>query len=66
MRETGLVVDDVHKVQSQHPAKHHHVIHFTDEDLRIPLRLHGFFSYFSSKNPSVSALNEYDNKILFQ
>ena len=65
MREAGLTVDDLPKVQSLNPTKHHHSIHFPDENLRIPLRLHGVFSYFPSKKPLVGVLNDYNNKILF-
>ena len=65
MREAGLVVDDLPKVQSHHHTTTQHSIHYLDEDLRMPLNFHGIFSYFSSKKPSVSVLNHYDNKILF-
>ena len=63
--ESVLVVDDRSKEKLQHPTKHHHSTHVTGEDLRMPLRLHIMFSYFPSKKPLVSALNDYDNKILF-
>ena len=65
VREAGLVVEDLPKVQSLNPTKHHHSMHFSDENLRIPLRLHGIFSYFPSKKPLVSVLNDYCNKMLF-
>ena len=64
-REAGLVVDDLPKLQSLNPTKHHHSIHFPNENLRTPLRLHGIFSYFSSKKPLVGVLNDYNNKFLF-
>ena len=41
MREEGVVVDDLPKVQSLNPTKHHNLTHFPDENLRMPLRLHG-------------------------
>ena len=31
----------------------------------MTLMLHGIFSYFQSKKPPLSVLNEYDNKTLF-
>ena len=65
MREAGLVVDDLPKVQSLNPRKHYHSMPFPDENLRMPLRLHKIFSYFPSKKPLVCALNYYNDKILF-
>ena len=63
-REASLVVDDQPKVQSNHPTRHHHSIHFSDEDLRMHLMLHGIFSYFPSKKSLLSVLNDHDNKML--
>ena len=40
-------------------------MYFPDENLRMPLRLYGIFSYFPSKKPLVGVLNDYNNKILF-
>ena len=65
MREADIIVDDLPKVQSLYPIKHHHSTHFPDENLRMPLRLHGMFSYFSSKKPLIGVLNDYNNNILF-
>ena len=65
MREAGFIVDDLSKEQSLNPTKDHHSTHFTDENLRMSLRLHGMFSYFPSKKPLVSVLNDINNKILF-
>ena len=65
MNEAGLIVDYLTKVKSKHPTKYHHSMCFLDEDLRMPLSLHGVFSCFPSKNPSASASNDYENKILF-
>ena len=65
MREAGLIVGDLLKVQSLNPKKYHHSTHFPDENLRMPLRLHGVFSCFPSKKPLVSLLNYFYNNILF-
>ena len=65
MKEACVLVENSPKVQSKDPTKHHHSTHFTDEDLRMHLMFHGIFSYFSSKKPLLSVLNNYDNKILF-
>ena len=58
VRETGLLVDDLTKVQSLNPTKYHHSMHFSDENLRMPLRLYEIFSHFPSKKPLVSVLND--------
>ena len=52
------------KVQSNHPTKYHHSMYFPDEDLRMPPSLHGVFSFFSSKKPLASSLNEHDKKYI--
>ena len=36
-------------------------MHFPDENLHMPLSLHGIFSYFPFKNPLVGVLNDYNN-----
>ena len=46
MKEIGLVADDLPKVKSKHPTKHHYSMHFLDEYLRMPLSSHGPFSFF--------------------
>ena len=65
VRDASSMLDDVLKVQSKHLTKHHHSIKFSDEDLRMPLRLYGIFSHFSSKKLLLSALNDYDSNTLF-
>ena len=61
-RKEDLVKEDLPKVQSKHPTKHHDSMHFLDEDPHMPLRLNGFFSHFPSEKLSVTVLNDYDNK----
>jgi len=65
MREAGLVVDDVPKVQSTNLTMQHHSTYFPEENLRIPLGLHGIFSYFPSSQPSLDVLNDNNFKVLF-
>ena len=66
LREAGLIVDDVPKSQAASPTIHHHSIYFPDEKFRIPLLLHGIFSYFPSKKPSTNVLSlTNNNNVLF-
>ena len=53
MREAGMVVNDTPKIHAESPTEEHHSIFFKDENLRIPLALHGVFLYFSSRHPSI-------------
>ena len=52
MREAGLLVNDTPKIHVDDPNEHHHAIVFPDDDLSIPLRLNGTFSYFHSRIPT--------------
>ena len=65
IREAGLLVDDVPKVQTSNPTMQHHSTHSPEEILRIPLGLHGIFSYFPSSKPSLDVLNDKNIKVLF-
>ena len=65
MREAGLVVDDVPKVQSTNPTMQHHSMHFPEDNLRIPLRQCEIFSCFPSSKPSLHVLNDNNVKCLF-
>ena len=42
-----------------------HSTHLPNENYRIPLLLHGVFSYFPSKKPSLNVLNKNNNNALF-
>ena len=63
-RKDILLIVNLPKVQSKRPNQHRQSINFSDECLRMPLRSHVIFSYFTSKNPLVSVLND-DNAMLF-
>ena len=65
MREACLIVDDLPKGQSINPTEHYPSMHLPDELLYMPLRSYGIFSYFQSKKPLVSVLNDYNNRLLF-
>ena len=40
------------------PLVDNHCIKFNDSDIRIPLKLHGIFSYFKSRKPTLKELHE--------
>jgi hypothetical protein len=52
MREAGLIVNDVPKIQMNNPTEDHHSIVFPEGEFRIPLSLWGVFSYFPSSAPT--------------
>ena len=51
VNDTPTIHVDIHIVQD-------HSIYFRDEDIRIPLSLHGIFSYFPSRSPTVQYVTE--------
>ena len=50
MREAGLTVNEVPKVQVQQPTIEDHSIYDENTDLRIALKLRGIFSYFDTRS----------------
>ena len=52
LREAGIEVNDALKIQVDNPTEKDHSIYFKNGNLRIPLNLHGIFSYFRTKRPS--------------
>ena len=51
LRETVFIVNDTPRIHCQDVTKDSHTIISEDGDLRMPLRLHGVFSYFPSFKP---------------
>ena len=45
MREAGINVNDTSKIHVKNPGKSDHSIDFPETNFRIPLSLHGTFSY---------------------
>ena len=52
MREAGLIVNDIPKIQCIDPGIEDHSIYSREDDLRIPLKLRGVFSYFTTRKLS--------------
>jgi len=52
MREAGIKVDDIPKMQVKDPSATDHAIVFPDGNFCMPLSLWGIFSYFPTKAPS--------------
>ncbi|CAJ1952671.1 unnamed protein product [Cylindrotheca closterium] len=59
LRENGIQVNDTPKIHLADPSSDDHAIKF-DEHLRIPMKLHGTFSYFVTRKPTVEQLNDVD------
>ena len=60
MREAGLIVKDIPKIQLDDPSEEDHAITFPETGFRIPLSLWGVFSYFSTTKPTENDLVEPD------
>ena len=58
LREAGITINEVPKIHVTSPTEEHHAITFQETNFRIPLSLHGTFSYFPSSQPSIQELEE--------
>ena len=58
MREAGIIVNDIPKIQVNDPDVMDHSIFLKEIDLRIPLCLHGVFSGFITSKPTTQMINE--------
>ena len=55
MRENGIIVNECAKIHCEDPTREDHAIIFKGYDLRIPLQLHGIFSYFVTRKLDVES-----------
>ena len=46
------------KIHLNNPTEEDHSLFFQEGNLRIPLQLHGLFSYFETSKPSIQSINE--------
>ena len=60
LREAGVQVNDVPKIQLSDPTESDHSLYFPEGELRIPLSLWGVFSYFPTAKPSAETCNATD------
>ena len=58
MRAGGVIVNDKPKIHCDNPTVQDHSLSFHDSDVRIPLQLHGIFSYFHTRSPNEKELYE--------
>ena len=61
LREAGITINEVPKIHVTSPTEEHHAIIFQETNFRIPLSLHGTFSYFPTSKPTIQELEEPDN-----
>ena len=57
LREAGIQINECPKIHSECPTVEDHSIYFKDEDLRIPLKLKGIFSYFNHRIPTYEEID---------
>ena len=60
MRAGGVIVKYIPKIHCNNTTPSDHCILFENNDLKIPLKLSGTFSYFYSQPPHVKDLQECD------
>jgi len=58
LREAGITVNEMPKIQVTNPAESDHAIEFPETGFWIPLSLWGIFSYFTTSKPTHKALVE--------
>eukprot|EP00957_Ditylum_brightwellii_P057495 4359161-Ditylum_brightwellii.AAC.1 len=58
MREAGVQVSDTPKLHVKYPTCEDHSIFLEESELRIPFKLGGIFSYFSTSKASDKQLDE--------
>jgi hypothetical protein len=58
MREAGLKVYDIPKIQVTEPSIEDHSLSFPETGFRVPLSLWGMFSYFSTTKPTATLMME--------
>ena len=58
LREAGIQINEVPKIHVTSPSEEHHAIVFQETTFRIPLTLHGTFSYFPTSKPTTQELEE--------
>ena len=58
LRDAGITINEVPKIHVTSPTEDHHAITFQETNFRIPLSLHGTFSYFPTSKPSIKELEE--------
>lgn len=58
MREAGITVNETAKIHVDQPTVNDHAIIMPKGTLRIPLSLHGTFSYFDTRAPSEKQVEE--------
>ena len=61
MWENGIMVNECAKIHCEDPTREDHaIIIFKGYDLRIPLWLHGIFSYFVTRKPDIESVVDAD------
>ena len=58
LSKAGIQINDVPKIHVTSPSEEHHAIIFQETNFRIPLTLHGTFSYFPTSKPTTQELEE--------
>ena len=58
LREAGNQINAVPKIHVTSPSEEHHDILFQETNFRIPLTLHGTFSYCPTSKPTTQELEE--------
>ena len=64
MREAGLIVDELPKIQSHNPESTNHTIYDPKSELRIHLQLNGIFSCFDVRALSSDEMKSFDEETL--
>ena len=64
LRESGVVINDKPKIHVSDPSLDDHAVIFVKENMRIPLKLNGIFSYFETTNPIPEQVRDCEDVLL--
>ena len=64
LREAGIEVNEVAKIHLKAPTSTDHAIVIPTADVIIPLQLHGIFSFFHSRQPTIDEVNHSPSLLL--
>ena len=57
LREAGVQIDECPKIHAMIPTIENHSVYFPDEEIHIPLKLNGNFSYFNHLSPTYEEID---------
>ena len=64
VREAGVVINEKPKIHVSYPSLDDHAIIFVKDNMRIPLKINGIFSYFETTTPIPEKVRDCEDVLL--